>query len=615
MIIRRALLLLATVATLTAALPMVHADAHAFLTDSNPADGAVVASAPTVLRLGFSESVVISAVRIEIVGADQVTHAVRDIRLAQAARGASTESPVQVLATMPNLPPSAYRVSWQTLSSDDLHRASGVLVFGVGRPVTAAGVTETPPRSDEASLRWLLFVSLSVSLGGLLAARLARRSGGQAAVIRRCARLSATAALAGAISALALLTDLYARSGTSLATLLRGSYGERWALRELGFALLFAAAIATCRGSIPRLARSAAIAAGAAGACAGTALLGHSASGNGLQVTRVVADAAHVAAAATWAGTLLVFLMLRLSPVGRGTVPTPVARGFLRSFGRPAAACVGVMVVTGIYLASGVVGSVDAALLTTYGRILLAKLTLVGLIGALALINHRRVRASGRGVGRTVALESILAIVVLGLTALLTSGQPALESQFVSASRPATVPVLDSSVGDLQEALAIRPNQPGRNVAIVDIFDTRRPAPAPVRRVLVTFTGLDGSPLGPVSADRLSDGRWSVATNLAAPGSTSVEVTVQRAGLTDATHVYRWTVGGGLSTTHRATVSTRPIGPALRTIALWLMAILVLSLFVIFGAKRFRSRPSPATVATHESIAAVEEDDYEPVPA
>ena len=45
-----------------------------------------------------------------------------------------TEEPVEVVATLPTLQRSSYRVSWETLSSDDLHRTSGVLVFGVGRP-------------------------------------------------------------------------------------------------------------------------------------------------------------------------------------------------------------------------------------------------------------------------------------------------------------------------------------------------------------------------------------------------------------------------------------------------------------------------------------------------
>ena len=606
--LRRALVVVATAGMLLAGSPMVHADAHAFLTDSNPADGAVLTAAPAQLRMGFSESVVVSAVHIDIVDADGTHHMPTAIRLANAEPGGSTEDPVEVVATLPTLPPSAYRVSWQTLSSDDLHRASGVLVFGVGRPVTAAGATETSPRADEAALRWLLFVSLSVSLGGLLCVRLLRRQDIPVGVVVRCARLAAGGALLGAISAGALLADLYVRSGTSVTTLLRGSYGERWLLREIGFALLFAAAITALHMSVPRFVRLTVIAAGTACACLGSALLGHAGAGTGVAITRVAADAAHATAAATWAGALLVFVVLGLAVLPGGTVPASVVRAVLRSFGRPAAVCVGVLMITGVYLLSGVVGSVDAVLLTTYGRILLVKLAVVGVVGLLALTNHRRVRGPrARGVGRTVALESVLVVMILGLTALLTSGQPALEPQFVAVHQPATVPVVDTSVGDLQEALAIQPNRPGRNIAIVDVFDTRRPAPGPVRGVLVTVAGLDRSLSAPVSADRLADGRWSVATYLAAPGSTSVEVTVQRLGLADTTHIYRWTVGGVGAVTRPSMVSTTPIGPALRYLALALMAMLVITAAGFLLARRTRPKLSPATIAPPEQTGATPE--------
>ncbi len=266
----------------------------------------------------------------------------------------------------------------------------------------------------------------------------------------------------------------------------------------------------------------------------------------------------------------------------------------LRAFGVYAAAGVSVMVVTGVYLASDVVGSVDAALLTTYGRTLLVKLAVVALVGGLGLVNHRRLRNQHRSrlPARTVVAEALAAVLVLGLAALLTSGQPAREPQFVASPQPATVPVLDAAVGDLQQALTIGPNRPGRNVVTVKVFDTRRPAPAPIRRVLVSVIGLDGRQTGPVSAERLADGRWSVAAELTAPGRTGVDVTVQRAGLPDATHLYRWVVGGRQSVTRPATVSTAPIGARLRTLALLLAIALALGWAVALIRSRRRAVPA-----------------------
>jgi copper transport protein len=591
--IRRVITLALAAGAFLLLLPATPAGAHAFLSDSNPADGAVLSTAPQVLRLAFSESVVLSATHIDVVDADGTHYAVSNIHLVGGDSG-STEDPVQVVAGLPVLPHSAYRVSWQTLSSDDLHRTSGVLVFGVGRPVTAAGPREPAPRLDESSLRWLLLLSLSISLGGLLAARLVRRASADGSGVRRCTRLSAAGAVSGALCAAALLADQYVTSGSSLASLLRASYGEKWLLREIGFALLVNAAFMARRAPTPRSLRVAVTTAGAVCVCVGSALLGHSGTGKGLAITRVAADGAHLAAAALWAGTLAVLVVVAFPLLRTGKISSVGARTILRSFGWYAAACVSVVVVTGVYLASDVVGSVDAALLTTYGRTLLVKVGVVAGVGVLGVVNHRRVRAN-RLPARTVVAEAAAAIVVLGLAALLTSGQPAREPQFVASPRPVTVPVLDAAVDDLQQALAVRPNRPGRNVVTVSVFDTRRPAPAPIRRVQVSVIGLDGQRTGPVSAERLADGGWSVATELATPGRTGVEVTVQRAGLPDATHLYRWVVGGGAATARPAAVSRAPIGSALRTLAL----LIALALAAGWAVAMMRSRRHlPAALAS-----------------
>jgi copper transport protein len=573
--IRRAIALAAAIVALLMVLPVAPASAHAFLSDSNPADGAVLTTAPDALRLAFSESVVISATHIDVVDSDGKHYPVSNVHLVGGDSG-STEDPVQVVATLPTLPHSAYRVSWQTLSSDDLHRTSGLLVFGIGRPVTAAGQREPAPRLDESSLRWLLFLSLSFSLGGLLTVRLLRRSGVDGAAARRCARLSAFGAASGALCAVALLVDQYAASGSSVVDLMRGSYGARWLVREIGFVLLIGTALMANRTSVPKVLRIAATGVGAACACVGSALLGHS--GTAFASTRVAADGAHLAAAATWAGSLMVLVAVGFPLWRKGEVSSDDVRAVLRRFGVYAAACVSIIVVTGVYLASDVVGSIDAALLTTYGRTLLIKVAVVAAVGGLGLVNHRRLR-SRRPTGvpvRTVVAEALAAALVLGLAALLTSGQPAREPQFVASPRPATVPVLAAAVDDLQQALAIRPNRPGRNVVTVSVFDTRRPAPAPIRRVLVSMIGLDGRRTGPLAAERLADGRWSVAGDVTAPGRLGVEVTVLRAGLPEATHVYRWTVGGARSVTRPATVSTAPIGDRLRLLAILLTAMLAL---------------------------------------
>ena len=576
----RALVVVGAVIALTALAPASPAQAHAFLETSYPADGAVVATAPATLRLGFSESVVLGAVRIEVVDAQGQQVAPTGLRLKSEGPPEDIENPVQVVADLPTLARGVYRVSWETLSSDDLHRTAGVLGFGVGtgQSVQGAGLAEPRPRVDESSLRWLVLMSLALCLGGALAARLMRRdrSSAAAGAARAAAWWSLAGAAAGAVAAVLLLGYQLAPAGVAARQLLDGSYGERWLLRESGLLLLLVSALLVLRERLPRL-RAGLMVSGAALAGVGAALLGHAGAGAGLAVTWVAADAAHLVAATTWAGTLVV-LVLVVGP-GRksGALGGEQMRSALRGFGPPAAACVSVMVVTGVYLTSEVVGSVDAALLTLYGRVLLLKVAVAALAGGLALVSALRLHCGRPTSGpprRLLAAEAGAALVALALAAVLTSGQPALEPQFVDNPAAVASQLVNGPVADMQEALSIKPNRPGDNVVLVDVFDTRRPALAPVREVLVSVVGASGASGRPAPAVPLSDGRWSLPTSLDYSGPTLVQVTARRPGLPDATRTFAWTVGGGRVLTQPAVVSTAPVDQALKVATGGLLVVL-----------------------------------------
>jgi copper transport protein len=256
-----------------------------------------------------------------------------------------------------------------------------------------------------------------------------------------------------------------------------------------------------------------------------------------------------------------------------------------------------VVVVTGVYLSSTVVGSVDAALLTRYGRLLLLKVVLVGVIGVLGLINHRRIRRAGR-LGLAVPLaDATAAVLVLGLAALLTSSQPAREPQFVRAPNLATVPVADAPVADLQQALTVRPNLPGHNVALAEVFDTRRPAPAPITGVWFTATEVDGRTVGPVAGQRLPDGQWSAPLDLVSAGRGHITITVRRVGLADAVGRFSWVIGDAGRSVRPVTVSDAPLGAALGWLAAGLLVLFAIAAAV--ALVRGRSGQAHRPGATH----------------
>ncbi len=589
---RAALGLLAAAAVLFG--PAPPAQAHAFLAASNPADGQVLATAPTQLRLDFSESVVLSATRIDIVDGSGRDITTTGLTLVSHGGDGGTEEPVEVVADLPPLSHSSYRVTWETLSSDDLHATSGLLVFGVGQAVTASGLNEPSPSLVEAGLRWVILLGLAGALGGALAGRLLLRAGGERGLdgARRARGIRGRGSVIGAGAAAVLLAVQLAQGRAGGAALLWGSYGLRWGVREAGLLLLAASAMRRARPA-PASRWRLLLPSGAVLACVGTALLGHSGAGATLNVTRVIAAAAHLGAAVTWAGCLVVLAILTLRRGRRGDPSRELARSALRAFGPPAALCVGVMVVTGVYLSSKVVGSVDAALLTGYGRTLLAKVLLAGVAGSLALVNTLRLhrgpeRATPR---RTVIAEAVVALGVLALAGVLTSSQPAMEPQLVKSTSQAST-VVDGAVADLQETVSISPNRPGAGVVLVEVFDTRRPSPAPVREVLVSV--LDASGRGePQVAEHLSNGRWSLSTRLVDPGPVRLQVLVRRSGLPDATRSFGWTVGGGPATTRAAVVSTEPVRGLLERVATVLAGLLLLALVLVPWVRRRRRDIAP----------------------
>ena len=375
--------------------------------------------------------------------------------------------------------------------------------------------------------------------------------------------------------------------------MLWGSYGVRWGVREAGLLLLAASAMHRT-GSARAIGRRLLLSVGAVLACGGTALLGHSGAGATLNLTRVIAAAAHLGAAVTWAGCLVILAAVTLHRGRLGDPNRDFARSVLRAFGPPAALCVGVMVVTGVYLSSTVVGSVDAALLTGYGRTLLAKVLLAGAAGSLALVNTLRLR---RGVAsdpprRTVSAEALVALGVLALAGVLTSGQPAMEPQLVKSTSPAST-VVDGAVADLQETVSISPNRPGASVVLVDVFDTRRPSPAPVREVLVSILGASGRG-DPLVAEQLGNSRWSLSTRLVDPGPVRLQVLVRRAGLPDTTRTFGWTIGGGQVTTRAPVVSTEPLSGLLQGVSAVLACLLLLLLAIAPWVRRRRRHVPPS---------------------
>jgi copper transport protein len=121
---------------------------------------------------------------------------------------------------------------------------------------------------------------------------------------------------------------------------------------------------------------------------------------------------------------VLVFAVFTRAP--KVSAGAPAA---LRRFSKLAAWLVGIVVVTGVWLASRALPAPDAMWTSDYGRMLLAKGTIV----AVLLLTAARARRAVRGrldasPGRTLIAELAIAAVLLGVTSALVSAprpQPA----------------------------------------------------------------------------------------------------------------------------------------------------------------------------------------------
>ncbi|MEJ2204215.1 MAG: CopD family protein [Gemmatimonadota bacterium] len=161
------------------------------------------------------------------------------------------------------------------------------------------------------------------------------------------------------------------------------------------------------------------------------AFTGHASGTGGLRPVTLIADTLHVWAAGGWIGGLTLVLILerrwrREATLGPGSLlPTLVP-----AFSRLAMVCVGLLIATGLFASWIHLPDVAALWSSRYGRILTAKLLLVGFVLALGALNWRRLKprlgepGGSDDLRRSAAVELLVAYVVIGVTAALVRTSP-----------------------------------------------------------------------------------------------------------------------------------------------------------------------------------------------
>ena len=393
------------------------ADAHATLLFADPAINGAVATPPAAITLVFDEPVTPGVAPVHLTDVHGRALALGPARARQGGR-------VITVAVTARLARGLFSVAWQ-VTSDDGDPVGGAHRFVVG-PATTLDATagsstqhESPALIASSVLRWMLFASLAVALGGLLGASLARRqSRGRLPVP---SAWTGRSALAGVVAA-AGLSVLIAGNGDlwrgvtapSLAALTDSRPGRLTLLEVAAFGVT--ALLIRLRGRrwawIPLVA--VAIAEGLR-AHAEPALPGWGA----------VLTGVHLLAAAVWVGALAYIVRTALA---WHSSPRR-AWALVAAYGRLAAWLFAAVVVTGTATALLLV-PLSAWTSTAYGRTLLVKLVAVAAVTALAVMARLRLRGQRRAAtptpapGRAARVERGLLVAVLAVSAVLVSLPP-----------------------------------------------------------------------------------------------------------------------------------------------------------------------------------------------
>jgi uncharacterized membrane protein len=229
--------------------------------------------------------------------------------------------------------------------------------------------------------------------------------------------------------------------------------------------------------------------------------------------------------------------------------PAPLRRPLVRL----AAVTATLAIATGLYGAGRDLDSVEQLPHTLRGQLLLVQAGLVLVSGWLALSGVARLagRRSPAGTRRSPSRRLLAAGLACAL-ALLASGVVADSAVAGGPTRATAPPVIrDGRLDDLLVSVSVVPNRPGPNGFTVQVASSRRPAPAPVERVALTYEGAAGTVAVPLAA--LGPGRFFGTGTLGPDGVARLVTVVRRSGADESVPV-DWPalsgpaapVGGGL---------------------------------------------------------------------
>lgn len=426
-------LLLACLGALLLLVPASPAAAHATLVGSDPAQGAVLETAPEQVRFTFDETVIGVPAGIRVFDATGT----------EVASSASVRDAELVVAIEEEVGEGTLVVLWRLVSADG-HPIGGSLSFSVGAPSDVVDVPTSNADADtEAPLllsvaRWLGYLGLLVGAGAALFSVLFLPSTAPADAARGRLRRATGAAVFVAVAgwwAAVPLVALY-QLGVGASALGDGATWSALAAEEYAVPLAVTIGLGLAALALPVRAadrrRAGLVLLGCAVALVAPSLTGHTRAA-GPQALVIGVDVLHLVAGALWLGGLVATALVLADLAARDDSGAVV----LARFSTWAAGSVAVLVVAGTFLAWRIAGSWGVLLDTGYGALLLVKVLLVAVAVAVAAWNRfsvlPRLREAARRkerrdaaavLVRTTLAEAGVVLAVLLVTGFLVDRSP-----------------------------------------------------------------------------------------------------------------------------------------------------------------------------------------------
>lgn len=424
------------------------ASAHNTLVSSDPADGATLPVAPTEITWVFDKVVPLETMTVTLTDVNGVR-----TELGGSVHGLAGDT--VVVTPLPPLQPGPVSVRWRLVGPDG-HPITGRVDITVASPApttSVASATTTIPATPVPSVgepdddaggaystnpvtRWVLryasYLAIMAIVGILLTSATVWSGAGDHPLLRRIlsGSLFATAVL-GLAQLLVVASDVSGKapwsSLGSVDAAMTTDAGMAFAIRIVlalsMWLVLFRA------GIVHRDVYWTAISLPGLGLLGTWAFAGHSRSMRWPAVG-VLTDVAHHAAAGLWIAGLAIVGWIIIPTTSEGVLVPAVRR-----FSTVAAFSVGILVVTGAVQSLRLVGSPTDLADTTHGRLLVAKVAVLGVMLALANVNRRRLdeRLDGPAAAlesnhgalrRAVVSEFAIGLAIVAITAAMVVSPP-----------------------------------------------------------------------------------------------------------------------------------------------------------------------------------------------